>query len=187
MSGFFVDAVAVTRVAAQVGFSHAGVDDVGIGVGDGDGADRTELELAIGDGVPVDAAVGGLEDAAAGCAEVEGHGLRLHAGDGSHTAAPEGTDLPEGDAGIGLGFLRGRGGVSAGALRDEWNRSAQQKKRKSEGACTSAKCRAAADGSGAVIGRHREDPFWCSRYSAGLLADLSQTLGPSRCSRGQDM
>jgi hypothetical protein len=64
--GGFVDAVAVGGVAAEVALAGADVDDVGIGGSDRDRADGAELQLAVGHGNPVRAAVGGLEDAAAG-------------------------------------------------------------------------------------------------------------------------
>src|SRR5579884_1467543 len=53
-------AVAVRDVAADGRLAHADVDHVRVGRGDGDGADRRALEEAVGDVLPVDAAVGGL-------------------------------------------------------------------------------------------------------------------------------
>ena len=60
--GGFVDSVAWRRVAADAGFAHARIDKVGIGFGDGDRADIAVGELAVGDGDPGRAAVGGLKN-----------------------------------------------------------------------------------------------------------------------------
>src|SRR5262249_37937778 len=51
-----VDAVAVGGVAADAGFTHTGVNDVGVGIGDGDGTDGAGFELAVGHGDPGEAA-----------------------------------------------------------------------------------------------------------------------------------
>ena len=82
-----VDAVAVRDVAADAGLAHADVDHVGVGRRDGERADGGGLEEAVGDVLPVRAAVGGLPHAARAGAEVEGRGLGRMAGDGDHTAA----------------------------------------------------------------------------------------------------
>ncbi len=89
----FVDAVAADDVAAHAGFAGADVDDVGIGLGDGDGADggRGVFRL-VEDGPPVEAAVGGLPDAAGSRAHVVGVGLSDDAGDGDYAAAAERAD-----------------------------------------------------------------------------------------------
>ncbi len=81
----FVDAVALHDIAAELGLAHADVDHVGIGGGDRDGADGRALELAIGDGPPGEAAVGGLPKSAAGCAEeiLERPGGTAGGGDGA--------------------------------------------------------------------------------------------------------
>src|SRR5581483_6037511 len=62
--GGTVDAVAVGDVAADAGLSHAGIDDVRVRLGDGDGADGGGAHEAVGDVLPVGAAVGGLPHAA---------------------------------------------------------------------------------------------------------------------------
>lgn len=58
-------------VATDAGFAHADVDDVGVGGRDGNGANGGALEEAVGDILPVYAAVDCFPDAAAGGAEIE--------------------------------------------------------------------------------------------------------------------
>src|SRR5262249_13289097 len=64
--GGAVDAVARLHVAADVRLARADVDDVGVGRGHGDGAEGGN-GLVVEDGLPGQAAVGGLPQAAAGC------------------------------------------------------------------------------------------------------------------------
>ena len=65
-----VDAVARQDVAANARLTHPDEDEVGIGFGHRDRADRRRVDLEVGDGEPVFAAVGSLPEAAAGRAEV---------------------------------------------------------------------------------------------------------------------
>jgi hypothetical protein len=88
--GGAVHAVAVRHVAANARLAGAGVDHVGIGGRDGHRADGGRLEEAVGDVLPVGAAVGRLPDAARAGAEVEDHGLDGIAGDGHRPAAAVG-------------------------------------------------------------------------------------------------
>ena len=132
--GGLVDPVAVGGVAAKVGLAHAGVDDVGVGVRDGDGADGAELDLFIGDGEPVHAAVGGLPDASAGGTHVEGHGLGLDAGDGADASAAERADLAEGEPGegaVGFVFLSGCLAVRVRATGDRGKGETQRNRARS--------------------------------------------------------
>ena len=107
--GRFVDTVAVRGIAADAAFAHAGVDHVGIGIGYGDCADRAGLELAVGDGIPIGAAVGGFEDAAAGGAEIIDQWLCGDACDGDHAAATERSDETEFELFVGVGRGGGLG------------------------------------------------------------------------------
>ena len=83
-----VHPVAVGHVPADAGLPHAGVDDVGVGGRDGDGAHRGGVEVAVGNVLPVGAAVGGLPHSAGARSEVEDHGIDRVAGDRHHPAAP---------------------------------------------------------------------------------------------------
>ena len=85
--GGFVDAVAAHDVAADAGFAHADVDDVGIRLGDGDRADRGAGDQAVGDRRPLRAAIGRLPQAAADRAEVGFLRPSLDAGDRDRSAA----------------------------------------------------------------------------------------------------
>ena len=73
--GGAVHSVAVGDVGADGGFSRSGVDHVGIGRGDGQGADGRGVEEAVGDVLPIGAAVFRLPDTARHGAEVEDHGV----------------------------------------------------------------------------------------------------------------
>src|SRR5271156_1775538 len=104
----FVDAVAADDVAAHTGFAGADVDDVGIGFRDGDGADGGRgVFCLVEDGLPVEAAVGGLPDSAGDCAEVISIGLADDAGYGYYAASTEGTDeaVLEGFPGVFIFFF----------------------------------------------------------------------------------
>ena len=70
--GRFVDAVADGDINADGGFAAAGVDDVGVGRRHFQRADGRGREIAIADVFPVLAGIGGLPDAAADAAEIEG-------------------------------------------------------------------------------------------------------------------
>ena len=87
-----VDAVAVGNVGAGARLARAHVDDVWVGIGNGDGSDGAGVDEAVGDAVPVDAAVVGLPDPAAGAAEVEDQRVLGVAGDGDGASAPVGAD-----------------------------------------------------------------------------------------------
>ena len=87
-----VDAVAVRDVDADARLAGAGVDDVGVGGGHGDRAHGGGPEEAVGDVLPVGAAVGRLPDAAGAGAEVEGLRVRRVPGDRHHAAAAVRTD-----------------------------------------------------------------------------------------------
>ena len=65
-----VDAIALDDVAPEAGFTHAGVDNVGIGGRDRDRPDRCRSEVGITDRGPGQAEVARLPDAAADRAEV---------------------------------------------------------------------------------------------------------------------
>ncbi len=68
--GGFVYAVALHNVAAQLGFAHADVDHVGVGFRHRHGAHGGTFQLAVGHGMPGQAAVGSLPQAAAHRAEI---------------------------------------------------------------------------------------------------------------------
>jgi hypothetical protein len=102
----FVDAVAVGGIAADSALAGADVDDVGIGGSDRDRGDGAEAYVAVGDGLPVVAAVGGFEYAAAGSAEVVDEGLAGDAADGIDASAAEGSDLAEGESVKTAGWAR---------------------------------------------------------------------------------
>src|SRR5271166_894138 len=71
----FVDAVAIGDVEADRGLAGTSVDHIMIGAGHGDRADGGATEEAIGNAAPIEAAIGGLPDAASARAEVEHHGV----------------------------------------------------------------------------------------------------------------
>ncbi len=92
-----IDAVAVRHVPADARFAGAGVHDVAVGRGDVDRADRGGLEEAVGDVLPVGAAIRRLPHAAGAGAEIERHRVGRMAGDGHGAAAAEGTDGTPGE------------------------------------------------------------------------------------------
>src|SRR5262249_18262509 len=94
--GAAVDAVADLDVAADVGLAGAGVDHIGVGGGDGEGAEGGGGEL-VGEGVPADAAVGGLPDAGRGGGRVVGGGVGGDAGGAAGASAEGGADVAEGE------------------------------------------------------------------------------------------
>jgi hypothetical protein len=121
--GGLVHAVAVGGVAAHGGFAGADVQDVGVRRRNRDGADRPEIDLAVGDGLPGVATVGGLEDASAHTTEVEDERLVAHTGDGDDAAAAEWAELAEGNPLQRIG--RGRGlGKGSRSEQNEAERSA---------------------------------------------------------------
>jgi hypothetical protein len=89
--GGFVDAIAERNIAADAGFTGAGVEYVGIGVRYGNAADGGDA-LLVKEGIPGEPAVRCFPDAAADRAEIIGIGLAGHACDGDDTAAAEGAD-----------------------------------------------------------------------------------------------
>ena len=82
-----VDAVARKDIAANARLAHPDEDEVGVGFGHRDRADRGGVDLEIGDGEPVFAAVGRLPEAAAGGAEVGFEGAADDAAGGDGAAA----------------------------------------------------------------------------------------------------
>ena len=88
----FVDAIAVGDVAADGALAGAGVYHIGIGSRDGERANGGGVEEAVRDVAPVEAAIGGLPDAASASAHVKGHFVLGVAGDGDHASAAMGTD-----------------------------------------------------------------------------------------------
>ncbi len=86
-----VDAVAADNVSTDAGLAGSDVDDVGIGLGHCDGADRGRgTFLLVEDRHPIDAAVGGLPDAAGYRAKVIDVVLTYDARDSNHAASTEG-------------------------------------------------------------------------------------------------
>ena len=111
--GGFVDAVAGGKIGATQAFAAAYVDDVGIGWGHGERADGAG-GLAVEDGDPGAAGVGGLPDAAVVYADVEEIGIAGDAGGGYGAASAEGADAaPLRDS------RRGWWGIAAGR-RPRW-------------------------------------------------------------------
>src|SRR5262249_54374835 len=86
-----VDAVARGDVAADVGLAGTDVDHVRVGRGDGDGPDRRD-GLVVEDGLPGEAAVGRLPDAAAGGGRVIGERVAWDAAGAADAAADGGAD-----------------------------------------------------------------------------------------------
>ena len=74
--GRAVDTIAVRHVAADAALAHARVQHVRIGRGQGERAYRGTLKEAVGDVLPVHAAVGGFPHATAGRTEVEDARIR---------------------------------------------------------------------------------------------------------------
>ena len=96
-----IDAVAEGNVSADAGFAGSHVNDIGIGIGDRDAADGRG-GLFFEKGIPGDATVRGLPDAAGDCAKVIGIGLARDTGDGQCAAAAKRTDQTPLHAGIGF-------------------------------------------------------------------------------------
>src|SRR5579862_4342761 len=67
----FVDSIAVGSVAADAGFAHPGINDVGIRRRHRDRSDGSGIYESIRDVAPAYAAVFGFPDSAAGGAEIE--------------------------------------------------------------------------------------------------------------------
>jgi hypothetical protein len=110
--GGLVDAVALHDVAAQFGLAHPDVDDVRVRLAHLHRAHRRAVQLAVGDGAPRLAAVGGLPKSPAGRAEVvlerpraaPRHGLRAAAAVGTEVLPAEGVV----EGAVVLGRERGR-------------------------------------------------------------------------------
>ena len=104
--GGLVDPVADDDVAAQAVGAGRNVDDVRVRIGHPDRADRPRPEVAVRDVAPVVPAVGGLPDAAAGGAHVEGgrvgavarHGGDAAAARGAHVAVAQAAEQVGGEA-----------------------------------------------------------------------------------------
>jgi len=116
--GGFIDAVPRHDVAADARLAHPDVYDVGVRLGHGNGAHRRALHLAVGDGSPGHAAIGGLPEPTADGAEVRLAWAALHATRGDRAAAAVGTDAPPlvalEDGGIERRGRRARGAGSGG-------------------------------------------------------------------------
>ena len=114
-----VDAVAREDVAADARLAHPDEDEVGVGFGHRDRADRGGVDLEIGDGEPVFAAVGRLPEAAAGGAEIGFEGAAFYAAGGDGAAAAVGAEVAPGvggeeGGGEGVAVLGGKGTGEAG-------------------------------------------------------------------------
>ena len=90
--GGLVDPVPIGNVQANGGFAGAGVDDVGVRGGHRQGADGGGVEEAVGDVLPVGAAVGGFPHSAGHGSEIGGHGVHRVARNGHHPAAARRAD-----------------------------------------------------------------------------------------------
>ena len=99
--GGLVDPLPDGDVAADLPLAGAGPDDVGIGQGHPQRADRLH-RLVVEDGVPVNAAVGGLVDAPGGGADVVGVGVAGQTG-GRGEAVALGADVAPLEVGVALG------------------------------------------------------------------------------------
>src|SRR5947208_12058032 len=88
-----VDTVAVRDVAANAGFTCAGVHDIGIGIRYRYCPDRGGVEVAVGDIPPVRAAIGRFEDAARARAEIERARVRRMASDRDTPSAAMRTNI----------------------------------------------------------------------------------------------
>ena len=91
--GRAIDPVAMGDVAPDRRLAHTRVDDIGIGRRDREGPDRRALEVAVAHVAPVQPAVVGLPDPAAGRPHVEGLPVARIAGHGDHPAAAERAEL----------------------------------------------------------------------------------------------
>src|SRR5690606_38815440 len=83
--------VALHDVSAELRFPHSDIDDVGIAVGHVDRAHRGGVDLPVGDGIPAEAAVGGLPESAPGGAKIVFVDPVGMAGDGGGAPAPVGS------------------------------------------------------------------------------------------------
>ena len=86
--GGAVDTVAVGDVDANAGLAGPRVDHVGVGIGDGNGSHGGGIEEAVGDVLPVGAAVGGLPYPTGTGTEVKNVGVHGITGDGDYAPAP---------------------------------------------------------------------------------------------------
>ena len=98
--GGLVDAVALDDVAAQLRFTAADVDDVGIRLAHGQRANRRAGDLAVGHRRPVRAAVGRLPGSAAGRAKPVFERPRVAAADGQRPSAARRPNAPPAHAGV---------------------------------------------------------------------------------------
>ncbi len=120
-----IDAVAEGDISADAGFAGSRVNDVRIGIRDRDAADGRG-SLFFEKGIPGDAAVRGLPDAARDGAKVISIGLTGNAGDGQCAAAAKRTDQTPLHAGIGFRIDGRGGGGTAGFLRVSGNRDEKE-------------------------------------------------------------
>ena len=110
-----VHPVAVGEVDSDACLAHASVYHVGVRLGDGYCADRGGVQEAVGDVLPVRAAVGGLPYSAAAGPEVEDTGVDRVSGDGYDAPGPVGADAAPFERTFeGFDSIRGDGGHLAG-------------------------------------------------------------------------
>ena len=87
-----IDPVAVGKVAADAGFAHPDVNNIGIRRRHGDGTDGTGTEIAVGNVVPRLTGVFSLPHTSTGSALVVDQRLTGDTGDGRDPPAPKGPD-----------------------------------------------------------------------------------------------
>ena len=92
--GGLVGTAALNDVAADVRFTRADVDDVGVRGGDGDGADRRVVDQGIGHRLPRHAGIGGLPQSTARGAHVVLVRARGAAGHGDRSSATRRAQTP---------------------------------------------------------------------------------------------
>ena len=71
----FVDAIAVRHVAANGAFPHAHIEHLRVRRRHGNGANRSRVHIAVGDVVPIGAAIGGLPYSPGTGTKIEHHGV----------------------------------------------------------------------------------------------------------------
>ena len=101
--GRFVNAIAISKVGAEIGFASANIDDLRIRWRHGNRTDRRD-RLAVKDWPPSDAAVGGLPYAAAYAAKVINIWLAFNSGHSDGAPATMRTDHPPAQTAIKVGI-----------------------------------------------------------------------------------
>src|SRR5690242_8698637 len=91
--GGFVNSAARAEGGANIRFACAYIDNVAIGRSNSNRTHRSDWRT-VGDGVPRNASIRALEDAATHTAEVEGIRIARRAHGGHGTSAAKGTDEP---------------------------------------------------------------------------------------------